>query len=425
MSNPDTQLPLEKTLEPAEQAAVADLIGAAAGSQTPIYPLGGGLGLGYGVRPTRLGLGLSLAGLKRVVDHPARDLTITVEAGMTLGELATRLASERQRLPVDVPCPRRATIGGALATNASGPRRCAYGTLRDYLLGFQAVDGRGKAFAGGGRVVKNAAGYDMCKLIVGSLGTLAVTTQVTLMVRPIPEASAMVACEVAEFDAAERILASVADRGVLPVAVELLAGPAWANVPSLGAAASGSAARIVVGLEGPQTEVDWMVGRLTERWPALGSRNIAALVGERTSDLWQRLTDFAMPGADGQGMLTAKIAVQPSAVAPLARELVQLTGQLSLAAHAASGTLRVSLGGLAADEAVAMLAKKLRPAVCAAHGNLVVTAAPEGAGLSALDVWGPADAGVALMQQIKQQFDPAGILNPGRFIFPAPLGSQA
>jgi len=428
MSNLASQLLLEKTLEPAAQAEVADLGGAAASSHTAVYPLGGGLGLGYGPRPTRPGIGVSLAKLKRVVDYPARDLTITVEAGMTLGELAAHLAAERQRLPVDVPWPDQATIGGALATNASGPRRCAAGTLRDYLLGFRAVDGQGKSFAGGGRVVKNAAGYDMCKLVIGSLGTLAVTTQVTLMVRPLPAAAAWVSCAVADFDAAERVLADVSHGGVLPTAVELLAGPAWADDPSLGSIDASSTARILVGLEGPEAEVEWMVGRLTERWPSLAARNLLTLRGEPSAGLWQRLTDFAMPGPNGagSGALTAKIAVRPSAVASLARELVRLTGQLSLAAHAASGTLRVSVGGLAADAAVALLTEKLRPAAVAAGGNLVVMAAPDGARLSAADVWGPPGAGAALMQQIKQQFDPAGILNPGRFIFPAaPLENEA
>ena len=109
---------------------------------------------------------------------------------MTIGELNKLLAEKRQWLPVDVAWPDRATVGGAIATNAAGPRRFAYGTMRDYLLGFTAVDGTGTVFSGGGRVVKNAAGYNMCRLMAGSRGTLGIITQATLMVRPLPEASA-------------------------------------------------------------------------------------------------------------------------------------------------------------------------------------------------------------------------------------------
>ena len=103
--------------------------------------------LDFGAKPTRPGIGLSLAKLNRVIDYPAADLTITVEAGMTLAELAKCLAAQRQRLPIDVPQPDRATVGGAMAANAAGPRRYAYGTIRDYVLGFTAVDGGGTIFS--------------------------------------------------------------------------------------------------------------------------------------------------------------------------------------------------------------------------------------------------------------------------------------
>src|SRR5690606_32325083 len=118
--------------------------------------------------------------LNRVIDYPARDMTITVEAGITWEQLEAELAKEGQWLPVDVARAEAATVGGAIACNTSGPRRFGYGTLRDYVIGIHAVDGQGMQFKGGGRVVKNVAGYDFCKLLTGSFGTLAVITQVTL-----------------------------------------------------------------------------------------------------------------------------------------------------------------------------------------------------------------------------------------------------
>lgn len=420
MIDPAAVLPLEKTLTPTDQADVAEMVRAAAKSRTPVYPIGGGAGLRYGAIPDRPGIGLSMAGLKRVVDYPARDLTITVEAGITLAELAARLAVERQRLPVDVPLPGQATVGGALATNACGPRRCAYGTLRDYLLGFQAVDGRGTAFNGGGRVVKNAAGYDMCKLIVGSLGALAVTTQVTLMVRPVPEATALLRCQVDSPDAAERLLAEVAEGGILPAAVELLAGPAWREENT----GPVSALHVVVGFEGPQAEVDWMVDRLTARWQAGPTRAITPFRGAEACELWQRLADFGMASDNAAAGLTAAINVRPSAVAPLCGQLLAASAQLSLAAHAASGSIRVALPDVGSNDVALLVDAKFRPLATAVGGSLVVVAAPHGVRLPARDVWGPPPAGAALMQLIKTEFDPAGILNPGRFIFPAPIGSQ-
>src|SRR6478736_2819398 len=121
--------------------------------------------------------------------YPARDMTITVQAGVTIARLRDVLKAEGQQLPVDVPFPDRATLGGAVATNASGPRRFGHGTLRDYVIGISVVDDRGEEMKGGGRVVKNVAGYDLMKLYTGSLGTLGIITQLTLKVKPRPEAS--------------------------------------------------------------------------------------------------------------------------------------------------------------------------------------------------------------------------------------------
>lgn len=425
MTAPALPLPLARTAHPVEQADVARVVAEAAGSRMPVYPIGGGVGLCYGVAPEQAGVGLSLTKLKQIVDYPARDLTITVETGLTIAELAAQLARQRQRLPVDVPMAGRATVGGAIAAGASGPRRCAYGTLRDYLLGFRAVDGRGTPFCGGGRVVKNAAGYDMCKLMVGSLGTLAVTTQVTLMVRPMPEASALMACAIDDFDAAERLLADVAGAGLLPAAVELLAGPEWREDSSLPPGPAG-AARLVVGFEGPQAEVDWMTSRLADRWQKLGAKSITPLSpcgrgvgGEGAPDnLWRRLADFPFAG-DTADSLAVSITARPSAVARLARTLLEIDDRLSLSAHAASGVVRAAIPLSSAEEAGPLVRMKLRPAAVAAEANLVVLFAPEGARLSAAEVWGPPPEGLPVMRSLKQHFDPAGILNPGRFIFPA------
>jgi len=194
MSTLVEDLPLKATETPDSQAALAALVADAYQSRRPVYPIGGGTSLDYGLAATRPGLGLSLAGLTRVVDYPQRDMTITVEAGMTLARLAEVLAEGRQWLPIDAPQPERATLGGAIATAASGPRRYGFGTLRDYVIGITAVDGRGEIFKGGGRVVKNVAGYDFCKLLTGSLGTLGVITQVTFKLKPLVERSVLIQC---------------------------------------------------------------------------------------------------------------------------------------------------------------------------------------------------------------------------------------
>ena len=123
-------------------------------TELPLYPVGGGTSLDFGLPAKAEGTGVSLAKLNRVVDYPARDMTVTVEAGVTMKELADLLAKERQRLPVDVPEAERATIGGVIATNWNGPRRYGEGSLRDYVIGIQAVDGRGRRSKAAGGLSK-------------------------------------------------------------------------------------------------------------------------------------------------------------------------------------------------------------------------------------------------------------------------------
>jgi glycolate oxidase FAD binding subunit len=119
-------------------------------------------------------------------------MTVTVQAGITLDRLQELLRAEGQRLPVDVSHAECATLGGALAVNVSGPRRLGFGTLRDYVIGISVVNDEGVEVKAGGRVVKNVAGYDLCKLYIGSLGTLGLISQVTLKLRPLPEEQALV-----------------------------------------------------------------------------------------------------------------------------------------------------------------------------------------------------------------------------------------
>ena len=190
-------------VRPQSVAELGDLVRRASAERQALYPVGGGTMLDLGLPPSRPGWAVDVRSLNHVIDYPARDMTITVQAGVTVAELQRVLAAENQRLPVDVPRADRATLGGALAANVSGPRRYGFGTLRDYVLGISTVNDEGQEVKAGGRVVKNVAGYDLCKLHVGALGTLGVIVQATLKVRPIPEAQALLTlgCDAAGLEA--------------------------------------------------------------------------------------------------------------------------------------------------------------------------------------------------------------------------------
>ena len=426
---PADVLPIKKSFAPADAGELANVVREAFESATPLYPIGGGTSLDYGLPAKVPGHGLSLAKLNRVIDYPARDMTVTVESGLSMQALADLLATERQRLPIDVPSAERATIGGVIATNWNGPRRYGQGAVRDHVIGIHAVDGRGMPYKGGGRVVKNVAGYDFCKLLTGSLGTLGVITQVTLKLKPIPEQSVLAGCRVPDLDVAEKVLAALVHSEAAPAAIELVAGPEWEGDVGLASLARGQTATegaasrddagtrqgglyLLVGLEGTEAEVAYMIRQLTCEWKPLGA-GPPQVIGESAS-LWRSLAEFS---ARGQPPLSLKASVAPSGVTAMLAAARRLDPQCSLQARAGNGTVLIKLSAFPAQGLSRALVGQLQPVAAAHHGSLVVLSNPSGAEMTHQSAWGAIDAPLELMSAVKRKFDPQDILNRGRFIY--------
>ena len=395
---------------PTTAAEVVETVRSAIAAKTPLRPVGGGRSLDLGVAARVAALDVPLTGLRRLIDYPARDMTVTVEAGMTIAELTRTLTEQRQRLPIDAPHANVATIGGLIATNFSGPRRYAAGTMRDYVIGISAVDGHATLFKAGGRVVKNVAGYDLCKLLVGSHGSLAIITQVTLKVRPQPESALLVACDLASAEQAEHSLAALVHSRTTPVAIELLAGPAWSASGAVGAGLAANHWRLVVGLEGTEPEVRWMRGQLRDELAPFATGEFRE---HAQSADWQPLIDFP---ATAESPLVMKISVVPSRVVSLMQTLQHSAPGVSLLAHAGSGIVLARFSELSATTTKSIV-QQVQPAVAAAQGSSVVWSCPTSEELTPLVAWGPPRADRPWMQQVKQQFDPHGLFNPGRFVF--------
>ena len=327
---PTDSLPLTDTIAPADQAALIVAVRQAHDSRTPLYPIGGGTSLDYGLPARQPGLGLSLAKLDRVIDYPARDMTITVEAGITLANLAKTLAAEGQRLPLDVPQADRATLGGVIATNFSGTLRYGHGTVRDYVIGIAAVDGRGTPFKGGGRVVKNVAGYDFCKLLTGSLGTIGVITQVTLKVKPLPQAqrAGLLAGSTDESRMPNGCWRALVASKVTPAAIELLVGPAWNDDPALEPLGGGEFGHLVVALEGTAVEVGWMLEALASEWRELGAA-AQTIAAEQDDALWSRLREFptGLPLPLGEGLPAVSLPNGGKGASPLVVKLQRVPAE--------------------------------------------------------------------------------------------------
>lgn len=411
-------LPLRETIAPEGQVGVAEAVRAAHDAREAVYPIGGRASLDYGIAATREGQGLDLAKLNRIVDYTPRDMTIVVETGLRMGDLAATLAAESQQLPIDVPRAREATIGGVCATNWSGPRRYGYGTMRDYVIGIHAVDGRGVAFQGGGRVVKNVAGYDFCKLLTGSLGTLGVVTQLALKLKPLAEQSATIVASCPDPATAETILTRLVHLPAPPVAIDLLVSSAWHNEALLHGSGL-QLATLAIRVEGTAAEVTALAENVQyELWTG-GGGDVRQLEPAEAERLWSHQVEFSDRGAteaSDDAALVLKIGVPPSALATVVGEMRTFDPKCTIQAHAASGVLVVRFAEFAAADLSTMLLGRLRP-LLTKHGGHAVVVSTTLDGLTPHMVWGPRTDDTVMMERIKRQFDPREILNPGRFVY--------
>ncbi|MSU78585.1 MAG: FAD-binding oxidoreductase [Gemmataceae bacterium] len=394
--------PLSMTT-PTTTAELAQVIRVAAAGSTALYPVGGGTKLSLGTPPTRPGQAVSMGGLTRIIDFPARDMTVTVEAGIIIRELRDTLAREKLRLPIDVAHADRATLGGIIAANTSGPRRYGFGTLRDYVIGISALNDEGNEFKAGGRVVKNVAGYDICKLLTGSLGTLGIITQVTLKLRPLAEEQAIIslACDA---DKVESILANLHGSRTRPICLDLLNRLAARRVFDQAHLPVPDAAWVLlVGYEGNADAVSWQVQQLVKEVGILAK--LEARVDFTAQPLWDSLVEFAhRPGDE----LVLKASVLPSAVATFGLNADR--DGVALRAHAANG---IVYGHWTADASLDRAAETLKR--WRESSGTIVTRCPS-EWKKTLDVWGPPRNDAWLMREVKAKFDPKSIFNPGRFV---------
>ena len=391
-------------VRPASTPELGDEVRRAASEGRAIYPTGGQTQLDLGNPPTKPGNVVDLRGLNQIIDFPARDMTVTVQAGITVAEWQALVAPETLRLPIDVPQSGRATLGGILAANVSGPRRYGYGTLRDYVIGISAVNDDGNEFKAGGRVVKNVAGYDLCKLLIGSLGTLGIITQATLKLRPLAEETALVSvgCDTASVG---DLLGRLHQTRTRPVCLELIR-----RQEGQPGAAAWSA---VVGYEGNSDAVNWQVQQLVKE---LGTAfSLDALLGACAQARWRDLMNSYAPV---DRSLRLKATMPASSMPAFAMLVAEKTPEIAVQMHAGNG-IAWGHDSPANDEAglarAARTVKEWRDFAVQQSGSVVVQRCPH-AWKATLDVWGPAPGDIALMRKVKNQMDPKMIFNPGRFV---------
>ena len=266
-----------------------------------IVPWGGGCCQSLGYPPERYDLALLTTGLNQITEYEPADLTITAQAGVTLAQLQAVLASRGQCLPLDIALPEQQTLGGMIATRANSLRRFSGGSVRDLLLGVTVVNARGELVKGGGKVVKNVAGYDLPKLYCGSLGTLGVITEATFKVSPLPEMSATVALPLDSNHNSEDVLDHLLGSDLAPAFTFLLSPKTASSIlPE-----AQEAQYVILGYDGDSASVNWQVSTL----------GAGMLDGVTSIDVRANLRDFALQ----ESPMTAEFHILSSQVGAFSR----------------------------------------------------------------------------------------------------------
>jgi glycolate oxidase FAD binding subunit len=377
---------------PASVDALAATLAWASSEGLSVRVAGGGTKQDWGAAGAPVDLLLSTAALSSVVEHRHGDLTATVEAGTTLAAVNAALAAHGQRLPWDPPWPERATVGGIVATNDSGPRRHGHGAPRDSIIGVTVARSDGRVAKAGGIVVKNVAGYDLARLLTGSFGCLGVILTATFKLAPAPPASRTVEIGVDSLEDAAPIAADLAGSALTPTALEVAAAPV----------------RLLVRFESVEASV---VQQADEACTLVGRRGAAVVLGgEDEQAAWSRHDAHWSPGAT----LVKLSAVPAELFATLVwlRDRAAAEGlDMAAAGRAGLGVVDIRLNG--PGDAQARLVGALRDRLPAGRGSAVVRRG-EPELRSGIDAWGPIGDGMRVMMAVKRQFDPAGLLNPGR-----------
>ena len=406
-------LPMADTLQPRDakdvEAAVQWVL--AEGKATEIVGHGSKRVIG---RPAQTDLTLDLSALSGITLYEPEELVLSAKAATPLAEIEALVAAKGQQLafePMDYATllggvAGRGTIGGALAANLSGPRRIKAGAARDHFLGFSAVSGRGETFKSGGRVVKNVTGYDLCKLIAGSWGTLAAMTEVTIKVLPAAETEETLLIRGLEPAQAVEAMTTAMGSACDVSGAAHLPPEVATSIPAVAGAAGGGITALR--LEGFSPSVVHRRGVLQGLMKPFG--DLATIDASVSRPFWKAVRDVTPFAAGREGMERPlwRISTAPDRGAELGATIAK-RDEAKVLYDWAGGLLWLTLA--ASDDAGAA---RIGPAVAATGGHATLIRAPASM-RAAIGVFAPEEAGLAaLTKRVKESFDPKGVLNPGR-----------
>jgi len=398
---------------PEDEYEVAKVLSMASAEGWQCVPAGKGTWLRSGHPPAAVDVVISTTRMDRVLVYEPDDLFITAEAGIGLDLVARRVLDGRQWLPLDPPGAIHGSLGATVATSSAGPLEAGFGTPRDHVLGVTLVTGDGRLLRLGGKVVKNVAGFDLLKLVLGSWGTLGVITSVTTRLHPMPELDRTLLFRGDDVLSAAALARAVAGAPVSLASVEVLApGDREEENPSTRPLV---AVRI---LESPAA------AEVVDRWVCerAGTAPIARMEGHDSGAVFENVRAME-DGAE----LVLRLSLLPSRLADLMdmalglREIADpdVGWGTRYAAHAQTGVVRVMMARVHRrdgwlEDSVGVLAS-LRLSLEAEGGSMVISQGPQEV-VASMGAWGDAGSGMRLMRDLQREFDPASVLTPGRLI---------
>jgi len=400
----------------------ADFLRAASKAKAAVIPRGSGTMMSLGNPPQGADFMLDLRGVRRILEYNPENLTVTAECGLSLSELQEVLGRRGQFLPLDSSFFPSATLGGFVACNASGPKRLIYGTCRDMILGMKVVLADGSFVSAGGRCVKNVSGFDLCKLFIGSLGTLGVIGELTFKVHPLPEQEVLQVGSASDPMRGLQLSHFLVHSHLFPAALEILdpyLASVWAR--QMGLPLPEDQWAILVGWTGFSEDVSRQIreGEAAFLKHEVAGREVYEAGAAQKG--WEILGRLPLhPDLPPEQLIRCRISLpltqMEEGIQKWRNEFSDAGCRSDLSIRAGSGIL---FGYLFCPdgngEKIAQSLVRIRLWVQGQGGTLVIETAPLWV-KNCMDVWGTAGKELLLMKRLKERFDPVHVINPGRFL---------
>ena len=381
-----------------------------------VFPWGGGTQMSLGNKPQRSGIVVDTTALNRVVSHNSGDMTATFQAGATMQTVTEVLAQAGQFLAIDPPLPGKATVGGTLASGASGPTRWQFGHLRDTVIGMKVVQPDGRITKSGGQVVKNVSGYDMARLHIGGLGSLGIILEASFKLTPMPMYESTITARFQTVDRAVQCASEIFNSLVTPLAITT-----YNRVVSEAIAADERPGTyLAVRLGGRPRTLDRQVDEVSAicaRYLAIDTDKAEGSGGSR---LWRLLADFGWdPGSTP--VLNLRVNALPNQVESIHNLLEGLrisNSEAAITSQPGFGTVEANwfVGDTSPDLGeLAEIVQQVRTECAELNATAVVQKCPTDL-KDLVDVWGGHPSGIGVMRRLKAQYDPNNTMNPGRFV---------